>query len=139
MNMEDIESIRMEKKRKLLEKSRQGSKKPETLKLEVDDSNFQDKVINYSKEVPVVVDFWAPWCQPCLMLGPILDKLVEEYKGKFVLAKLNLDKAPEAGRIFKVRSIPMVVMFKSEKMVDNFIGVVPETQVRQWLNKNIGG
>ena len=106
--------------------------------IEVDDTNFEEKVIKQSARIPVVVDFWASWCMPCLMLSPILEKLAKEYKGKFVLAKCDVDEARENATKYSVMSIPSVKMFKKGDIVDGFIGAIPESNVREWLNKNLG-
>jgi thioredoxin len=106
-------------------------------KINVDDSSFNKEVIEKSKEVPVVVDFWATWCMPCLMLGPVIEKLAQEYDGKFILAKLNVDEARATSQMYSVMSIPTVKMFKDGKVVDEFIGSLPAPQIRSWLDKNI--
>ena len=111
--------------------------KNQETEIEVSDNNFKEKVIEKSKEVPVVVDFWATWCMPCLMLSPILEQLAEEYKGKFILAKLNVDENPLTSQRYSVMSIPAVKMFKGGELVDQFIGAIPEPAVREWLDKNL--
>ncbi len=130
--MDELERIKQRKIKKLIEKMRDAKMKTT---IEVDDSTFEKEVIEKSKEIPVVVDFWATWCMPCLILGPILEKLAEEYKGKFILAKLNVDKNPITSRKYGIMSIPAVKLFKNGKVVDEFIGALPEIAVRQWLNK----
>jgi putative thioredoxin len=105
--------------------------------IEVNDENFQEKVIEQSKKVPVVVDFWASWCTPCLMLSPILEKLAKEYNGKFILAKANVDETRTYAQEYMVMSIPNVKLFKNGKVVDEFVGALPESSVRKWLDKNI--
>ncbi len=107
------------------------------IKIEVDDSNFEEEVIKQSEKIPVVVDFWAQWCMPCLVLGPVLEKIAEKYKGKFILAKLNVDKSPITSQKYKIMSIPNVKMFKDGKIVDEFVGALPEFQVQNWLDKNL--
>jgi len=104
---------------------------------EVNDENFQEKVIEQSKKIPVVVDFWSPHCMPCLILSPVLEKLEKEYKGKFLLAKLNVDKNPKTSESYKIMSIPTVKMFKNGRVVDEFIGALSEPLVRKWLDKNL--
>jgi len=111
--------------------------KEKTIEIEVNDGNFEEKVIEQSKKIPVVVDFWAQWCMPCLILSPILEKLVEEYKGKFVLAKCNVDEARNQATKYSVMSIPCIKMFKDGEIVDEFVGAIPEPNVREWLNKNL--
>ncbi len=107
------------------------------MEIEVNDADFEEKVIEKSKTIPVAVDFWAEWCAPCMMLGPVLEKLAKEYNGKFILAKVDLQKNKQKAEEFEVRSIPNVKMFKNGKVVDEFIGAVSEEQVKEWLDKNI--
>ncbi len=106
------------------------------LKIEVSDNNFEEKVIEQSKSIPILVDFWATWCMPCLMLGPALENLAKQYKGKFVLAKLNVDNSPITSQEYMIQSIPAVKMFKNGKIVDEFIGAIPESTISKWLTKN---
>ncbi len=105
--------------------------------IEVSDESFGSEVIEKSKEVPVVVDFWAPWCGPCLMLKPVLEKLAAEYDGKFVVVKVNVDEFKERAMEYNVSSIPAVMLFRDGKVKDEFIGARPESMVREWLEKNI--
>jgi putative thioredoxin len=86
----------------------------------------------------VLVDCWAPWCGPCRNLKPVLEKLVRDYGGSFVLAKLNTDEAPQISAALQIRSIPLVVLFIGGKPVDQFMGALPESQVRAFLDKHIG-
>jgi putative thioredoxin len=98
-------------------------------------ANFQQDVIERSHSVPVVIDFWASWCGPCLALGPILEKLAREYDGKFLLAKVDTDKETELAHRFGVRSIPAVYGVRDGKPVDAFVGVQPESVIRNWLDR----
>ena len=96
--------------------------------------NFAGEVIERSSQVPVVVDFWAEWCQPCRILGPILEKLAVEYGGKFVLVKANTEQLSDFASGFGVRSIPAVFALRGGKVVDSFVGVLPEAAIRAWLD-----
>ncbi|MGA4049046.1 thioredoxin [Ralstonia nicotianae] len=104
---------------------------------DVTSQNFAQEVIETSRKVPVLVDFWAPWCGPCRTLGPMLEKLEHEYAGKWKLAKVNSDESPELSAHFNVRSIPHVVAFVDGKPVDQFVGVLPESQLRGFLDRVI--
>ena len=130
----DIEEI---KKKKADEIKKKAKEKAREIEIAVNDENFSKEVIKKSREVPIVVDFWASWCTPCLMLSPILEKLAKEYKGKFVLAKCNVDEARNHAMQYGVMSIPCVKLFKNGKVVDEFIGAIPEPNVREWLDKNL--
>jgi putative thioredoxin len=100
-----------------------------------DTDNFEKDVIERSYEIPVLVDFWAEWCGPCRMLGPVLEKLAEENKDSWALVKLNADKHPELSARYGIRSIPNVKLFSDGEVVDGFIGALPENMVRGWLSK----
>jgi putative thioredoxin len=110
--------------------------------IDVTIQNFQDELIAASMQQPVLLDIWAPWCGPCKVLGPVLEKLEVAYAGRFKLAKLNSDEQPEiAGQLsqaFGVRSIPFCVLFDQGQPVDGFVGALPEGQVRAFLDKHIG-
>ena len=105
--------------------------------LTVTAANFMTDVVDASGQTPVLVDFWAPWCAPCRQLMPILDRLVEQYAGRFKLAKVNTDEQQELSQQIGVRSLPNVVLFKDRTVVDHFIGVVPEAQIRAMLDKHL--
>ncbi|MBT2324936.1 tetratricopeptide repeat protein [Variovorax paradoxus] len=105
--------------------------------------NFQTELIDGSMTTPVLLDIWAEWCGPCKQLGPVLEKLEAEYGGRFTLAKLDADKAPQISQqlsqMFGVRSIPFCVMFKDGQPVDGFVGAIPADQIRSFLDKHVPG
>jgi putative thioredoxin len=103
--------------------------------VETTEATFEQDVIERSKDVPVVVDFWAAWCQPCRLLGPILEGLAREFKGAFVLVKADTEAMPNIAAAFRVRSIPAVFAIKEAKAVDSFLGLLPEPAVRAWVER----
>lgn len=105
--------------------------------LEITADNYQQIVVDGSFQVPVLVDFWADWCQPCKTLMPMLAKLADEYQGKFILAKVNTEQQQELAAQFGIRSIPTVKLFKNGQAVDEFAGALPEEQIRQFLDQHI--
>ena len=100
--------------------------------------NFMEDVIEASKEVPVLVDFWAPWCEPCKQLGPILEKVVSNSEGKIRLVKLNIDDDPQIPQQLQVQSIPAVFAFQNGQPVDAFVGVQTEPQIKSFIEKLTG-
>ncbi len=98
-------------------------------------SSFERDVIEASRKTPVLVDFWAPWCGPCRVLGPMLEKLELAYAGRIRVVKINSDQEPELAAQFAVRSIPYVVAFVDGQPVDAFVGVLPEPQLRAFVDK----
>jgi putative thioredoxin len=104
---------------------------------DVDATNFEQIVLENSRHTPVVMDFWAEWCGPCKMLKPILEKLAEEYQGKFILAKINADHNQELAAQFGVRGIPSVKAVYNGELLDEFSGAIPESAVREFLARII--
>ncbi len=103
----------------------------------VDQADFQQAVIARSREVPVLVDFWAPWCGPCRMLTPTLERLARTFNGRFLLAKINTDQNPQISMQYGVQGIPNVKLFKGGQVVDEFVGAQPEPMVRQFLQRHV--
>ncbi len=101
--------------------------------VEATDQTFEKEVIEKSATVPILVDFWASWCGPCRTLGPILEKLAEEYQGAFILAKVNTEQNPLLTMQLRIQSIPHVMLFREGKVVDQFLGAYPESSIRQFL------
>jgi putative thioredoxin len=106
---------------------------------DTDTANFMADVIEGSQETPVIVDFWAPWCGPCKQLGPALEKLVKQYGGKVRMVKVNVDENQELAAQFRVQSIPAVYGFKGGRPVDGFMGALPESQLKQFIERLTGG
>jgi putative thioredoxin len=103
--------------------------------IDVTDDTFENDVLLRSDEVPVVVDLWAPWCGPCRTLGPILERVVEASGGKVELVKVNVDENPRIAGTFQAQSIPAVYAVAGRKVIDGFIGAVPETQVQAFVDR----
>jgi len=96
--------------------------------LDITDQNFEDEVLK--SDIPVVVDFWAPWCGPCHRIAPITEKLAEEYKDKVKFCKLNVDENPQTAMKYQIMSIPLLIFFNGGQKVDESLGAVPESMIR---------
>ena len=103
--------------------------------LELTDENFSKEVIE-SKD-PVLVDFWAPWCGPCRLVGPVVEELASEYQGKIKVGKVNVDENEQTAYKYGIRSIPTLILFKNGRPVDQIIGAVPKHILKKMIDKNI--
>ena len=110
---------------------------PQTLIATVE--NFATAVVETSNRLPVLVDFWAPWCAPCRTLVPVLDRMAQDYAGRLLLAKLNVDEEQEVAAHFGIRSIPTVLLIHHGQVVDQFTGVQPETTIRAMIERHVVG
>lgn len=108
---------------------------PAGVVVDVNEEDFQQKVIDISKTVPVIVDLWAEWCGPCKQLSPLLEKLAAEYKGRFILAKIDVDANPRLSQMFQVQSIPAVFAVIGESAGPLFQGAIPEAELRQVIEE----
>ncbi len=100
--------------------------------LHVSDEDFETHVLN--AELPVLVDFWAPWCGPCRMLSPIIEDLSKEYEGQVVFAKVNTDENPETPGQYGIMSIPSLLLFKGGELVGRTVGMRPKPALKQWID-----
>jgi len=104
--------------------------------LEITDANFEQLVLKSDK--PVMVDFWAEWCGPCRMVGPVVDELYNEYEGKAVIGKVNVDENPEIAARYGIRSIPTILFIKNGQVVDKSVGAVPKAALQDKLAAQVG-
>jgi thioredoxin 1 len=102
---------------------------------ETTDNTFNSEVLN--AKIPVLVDFWAPWCGPCRQLSPIIDEIAKELDGKIEVYKCNVDDNPETPSKFGVRGIPSLMIFKDGKLVDSKVGALPRASLTEWITKNL--
>ena len=100
--------------------------------IEVNDSNFEEVVLKSDK--PVLVDFWAEWCGPCRMVGPIVDELSQDYDGKVVVTKMDVDSSPATSAKFGIRNIPTILFFKGGEIVDKQVGAVPKSSLAEKID-----
>ena len=105
--------------------------------IDATDANFQALVLEKSHETPMLVDFWAPWCGPCKVISPVLEKLAQEYGGRFQLVKVNMDENPMLAQALHIQSIPNVKLIMNGALQDEFAGALPEPEVRRFLERNL--
>ena len=103
----------------------------------VSDANFQAEVIDASKNQPVMVDFWAEWCRPCLMLGPTVEEIAKEHAGKLKVVKMNVDENVASPGKFNIRGIPTLLLFKGGQVADQSVGAVPKDQIEKVLQRHL--
>ena len=101
----------------------------------INDGNFNEEVLK--SDLPVLVDFWASWCGPCLAIAPVVEELAKEYSGRIKVAKMNVDENPAVPSSFGIRGIPTLILFKSGKAVDQIVGAVPRDRLRAMIDKSI--
>ncbi len=107
------------------------------VQIDVTENDFESQVLAASRERPVLVDFWATWCGPCQSLMPVLQKLAEDYQGAFLLAKVEIDQNPDLANRYGVRSVPTVKLLRNGEVVDEFMGALPESAIREFLDRHV--
>lgn len=100
--------------------------------IEVNDGNFKEEVL--SADIPVLVDFWAPWCGPCKQLSPLIDEIASEFSGKVKVVKINIDESPNTPAEFGVRGIPTLMVFKGGELEETRVGGMPKGQLTEWVS-----
>jgi thioredoxin 1 len=103
--------------------------------IELTDANFDEEVI--SSDIPVIVDFWAVWCSPCIMIAPVVEEIAEEYRGKIKVGKLDVDNNRQIATNFMIRSIPTLLIFKNGRVVEQIIGVVAKSTLAEKIEKHL--
>lgn len=131
LNDDELERIKREKLRKLLEKMERGEKKMGDVK-HLTSRNFQEEVIE--SEIPVIIDFWAEWCMPCKIVAPIFEELAKEYAGKMKFAKVNVDENPDLAATFGIHSIPTFLIFHKGKVVEKLVGAMPKDHFKKFID-----
>ena len=109
----------------------------ENIVFETDDDTFGSQVIEKSRNMPVIVQFYASWCMPCQMISPLLESVVRSHASKCVLAKVNIEESPYISNEYGIFSVPSVKLFMGGKIVSDFLGLVPEEFIKAWLDKNL--
>jgi thioredoxin 1 len=115
---------------------KQGEKEMTVNLVTVTDANFQAEVLD--SKLPVLVDFWAPWCGPCRMVGPVVEELAQEYQGRLVVGKLNADQNYEVPAMFGIQGIPTLMLFKDGKLVGRQVGALPKVHLKAFIERNLG-